>query len=68
MILRKEVTSMEIIDAALFEKILEHLKEKQKQPSLNIENVKNFFDSPLKASDTKNDLLPSDSYDYLKFN
>ncbi|MFH1187254.1 MAG: hypothetical protein V1688_00140 [bacterium] len=45
-VLRKEVSN-EVIDAALFEKILAHLNEKQKPLPFDVKNVKDIFNSPL---------------------
>lgn len=45
-VLKKEVSS-EIVDTALFEKVLAHLNEKQKPLPFDIKNVKDIFNSSL---------------------
>lgn len=50
-VLRQEVAT-EIIDAALFEKILAHLNEKQKPLPFDVKDVKNIFSSSSEQSES----------------
>jgi hypothetical protein len=53
-VLRKEVAA-EIVDAAKFEKVLNHLNEKQKKLPFEVKEVPNIFSSSRRQSTVTND-------------